>query len=472
MGMAASQARFLGLTARRTNIEFEGQQINQQRTVLANQSANYYNDLLGMSVPVPPSVEDFTKTVYTFTDGALTNEITSMIAQPNGNYSVSYLSSYTQSFSVVSNPSSRIVTKSGTSSYSIGKDSLRMLGSVYENKEGIGFRWNANIGRYETDVYTWSYYDANRNMTLIGPTFFKNKNGKYQKGVSDDGNSIYYTFNSTTFNGFPCEKQTFIIPYDTHNEIYTGDVNFTSTEYTLEFLREKYTPTPEKDYKESQLVYVLPEDFILDMGDSDEYLASLTEEQLQSLELTERNYVAILNEKYGEPENGWLVRYIKNTTTGEFEPYFYNADDVINGTFDEYGQCLANVRSYKVGDSEKQREIKNVMTKVERDSSGRFVNITMNPGTKDEVTYALTTSTITDQAAYDDAMNGYEHEKYLYDQAVQEINAKIEVTHLEDKNLELRLKQLDTEHNAVQTEMDAVERVIQKNTESTFKTFG
>ena len=208
------------------------------------QSANYYNDLLGMSVPVPPSVEDFTKTVYTFTDGALTNEITSMIAQPNGNYSVSYLSSYTQSFSVVSNPSSRIVTKSGTSSYSIGKDSLRKLGSVYENKEGIGFRWNADIGRYETDVYTWSYYDADRNMNLIGPTFFKNKNGKYQKGVSDDGNSIYYTFNGTTFNGFPCEKQTFIIPYDTHNEIYTGDVNFTSTEYTLEFLREKYTHSP------------------------------------------------------------------------------------------------------------------------------------------------------------------------------------------------------------------------------------
>ena len=55
MGMAASQARFLGLTARKTNVEFEGQQINQQRTTLSNQSANYYNQLLGMTVPVPPS---------------------------------------------------------------------------------------------------------------------------------------------------------------------------------------------------------------------------------------------------------------------------------------------------------------------------------------------------------------------------------------------------------------------------------
>ena len=66
MGMAASQARFLGLTARKNNVEYEGQQINQQRTSLANQSANYYNDLLGMSVPTPPSVADYTKTVYCF----------------------------------------------------------------------------------------------------------------------------------------------------------------------------------------------------------------------------------------------------------------------------------------------------------------------------------------------------------------------------------------------------------------------
>lgn len=69
MGMAASQARFLGLTARKTNVEYEGQQINQQRTALSNQSANYYNDLLGMTVPTPPSVDSYTKTTYSFEDG-------------------------------------------------------------------------------------------------------------------------------------------------------------------------------------------------------------------------------------------------------------------------------------------------------------------------------------------------------------------------------------------------------------------
>ena len=67
MGLAASQARFLNLTARKTNIEYEGQQINQQRTVLANQSASYYNSMLTLSVPTPPSTETYKTTVYTCT---------------------------------------------------------------------------------------------------------------------------------------------------------------------------------------------------------------------------------------------------------------------------------------------------------------------------------------------------------------------------------------------------------------------
>lgn len=78
MGMAASQARFLGLTARKNNVEYEGQQINQQRTALSNTTASYYTDLLGMAVPVCPAVEDYTQTIYSFNDGALTNTITSL----------------------------------------------------------------------------------------------------------------------------------------------------------------------------------------------------------------------------------------------------------------------------------------------------------------------------------------------------------------------------------------------------------
>ncbi|HIS74966.1 TPA: hypothetical protein IAA86_08115, partial [Candidatus Galligastranaerophilus intestinavium] len=49
--------------------------------------------------------------------------------------------------------------------------------------------------------------------------------------------------------------------------------------------------------------------------------------------------------------------------------------------------------------------------------------------------------------------------------------ARTEIIQQQDRTLELRLKQLDTEQEALKTEMDAVQEVIQKNVESTFKTF-
>lgn len=333
MGMAASQARFLGLTARKTNVEYEGQQINQQRTSLSNQSANYYNDLLGMTVPVPPSVDDYTKTVYTFEDGSLTNEITAMIADTDGTYTISYLSKWQDDYVPVA-ASTSIINVQGNA-YFVGADQLRGLG------------------------------DPDASIT-----------------------------------------------------------------------------------------------------DPAEQAARQQEEEAWKVQL---------NEKYGTDE--WYIRYVKNTTTGQEVPYFYKKADIDNNKdkTDDNGNILSNINCYTIGSDTKVREVKAVEDcRVERDSSGRFISISIpnDDGTGTYSTYALTTSTVTDQDAYNDAMNEYEHEKYLYDQSIDQINAKIEIIQAQDKNLELRLKQLDTEQSAIQTEMDAVEKVIEKNVESTFKTFG
>lgn len=83
----------------------------------------------------------------------------------------------------------------------------------------------------------------------------------------------------------------------------------------------------------------------------------------------------------------------------------------------------------------------------------------------------LTFSSTFDDKKFNDAMNIYDYEKYKYEAKLQKINAETAAIQAADKNLELRLKQLDTEHNAVQVEMDAVKAVISKNVEGTFKTF-
>lgn len=52
-----------------------------------------------------------------------------------------------------------------------------------------------------------------------------------------------------------------------------------------------------------------------------------------------------------------------------------------------------------------------------------------------------------------------------YTQDMQDLENK-------DKKLDLELKKLDTEHSALQTEYDSVKNVVDKNVESSFKTFG
>ncbi len=348
MGMAASQARFLGLTARKTNVEYEGQQVNQQRTVLANQSANYYNQLLGMTVPTPPSIQDYTKTVYTFTDGALTNTVTSLIAQADGNFLVSYTRTYTDNNAVVATTSS-IVTRTGTQgnySYSVGSKGLRELGVM-----------------------------------------------------------------------------------------------------------------PDQDYI-----------------DKDPYLSTLTDDQLTALIQEEALYKEKLEQEYNKGNaTDWLVYYRLDTTSGTYNPVFYKKNDLEKDSTiysETTGASQSFIPAYTVGTEKKTDEIKGATAKLEQDSTGRYINITLDPGTDEEVTYALTANTTSDQQAYDDAMNQYEFDKATYDKSVQDINAKIEIIQAEDKNLELRLKQLDTEQDAISTEMDAVQKVIEKNVESTFKTFG
>lgn len=363
MGMAASQARFLGLTARKNNVEYEGQQINQQRTALSNQTASYYTNLLGMNVPQPPAVEDFTKTIYSFTDGALTNQITSLIAHAEGNFTVSYLRNYMDNNAIVASVPSRIT---------------REAGEAEATAEG------------EDKSYTY----------FVG--------GKELYALSD------------------------------------------------------------KDAEE------ITDDDLADDARKDEYWKSLSADQRKNLLVEEQHYLGVLNAKYNQKDEDdtWFVKYTQNTSTGVFVPTYYNKSVLDGAVYDETETSVSYIGAYTKGAAEVSEEIKGQKAFMEQDTTGRYINITLEDPSGNLTTYALTTSTVTDDDAYRDAMNQYEYDKAQYDRDIQEINAKIEIIQCEDKDLELRLKQLDTEQDAISNEMDAVSKVVEKNVESSFKTFG
>ena len=220
MGMAASQARFLGLTARKTNTEYEGQQINQQRTTLSNQSANYYNQLLGMTVPVPPSIEDFTKTVYTFTDGALSNTITSMTALQNGLYNISYIQSYKNDFAVVA-ASPSIYTRVGEQQpyeYYVGATKLRTLanGMNAEQIDALTAQDLQNLRDQDEYLSTLEDDQQLKNLLKEEAEYLDQLNEKYGEGNW----LVRYVQNKTTETWDPyfVDKNVLDSPNTTYNK--------------------------------------------------------------------------------------------------------------------------------------------------------------------------------------------------------------------------------------------------------------
>ncbi len=335
MGMAASQARYLGLTARKTNVEYEGQQINQARTALANQSANLFNQLLAMSVPTPPSTADFTTVQYSYTDG-------------------------------------------------INSEAISSMTELINDPEG----YNYNVTHYHyADIY------RGQQQLITNPQVFID------------------------------ETVTPAVPK------YVGNCELT-----------KYTDAKEKSEEAASVLEAAYKQIKSDWPNS--VFATTPEDQIYIYENAGRTYF---------------------TTWQALKDSWDSAPDKSKPI---ENQATKLVTYY--ADSNKEKVEKTEKALVEVDGSGRATTIRFKDSS---AVFTLNTETITDDKAYQDAMNQYTYNVNKYQKEIEDINAKTKKIQEEDRTLELRLKQLDTEQEALQTEMEAVKKVIDKNIENTFKTF-
>lgn len=416
MGMAASQARYLGLTARKTNVEYEGQQINQARTALANQSANTFNELLALEVPTAPSTQDYTTLQYSYTDGTTEETITDMselINDPDGyNYLIThyhYSDVYTGIQSKKTNPQVVLDTKAsqgtvskdnvtydaGTGSYTVNGQQLAKYDPAVEDQKNsydkIASEYKDFANTDISDIYT--YTDADGKICFATQT-------DLDAAVAGTDDMKNYTINT----GVPT---------------YVGNCEVS-----------KYDPT---DSTQKAAYEQICKDF------PDESIAN--SDNIYTWEYQGKTYFATL----------------EDLTSSAL-----SAPDPTKPTENQNKLTMYNAQ--------------NVNTKIERqekafvdlDDSGRPQSIRFEDSS---ATFALSTETKTDENAYNDAMNQYNYEMQVYEKKIADINAKTEKIQEQDRTLELRLKQLDTEQEALQTEMESVKKVIDKNIESTFKTF-
>lgn len=473
MGLSASQARLLSLTARQSNIEYEGQQINQQRTTLSNESSNYYNSLLEMSVPVPPSTNDYTKIVYTFNIGG--NEATIKEALPTKDSEIgdtTYFVSYTTKLSTI-----------GVAE----NESYKTSASAQKTKGYVN-----TVDKSETYDQYKSYY-----LTAINRV---NSNDEAAK-LREEGTKLYVNTKTlspavavvnpenghvTNIIGYIMGPDGYAITAEGYNELLdkSKDADAKVSNDAKEALKKcKYMRAENvaQDFNETKyaLSYAeLPNEATFNAHKDSNDLIKTIEEYDPA------------NEKEGEvPEEG-LFSYKssnqKNYTV--VDPQYADAFESAGLDINQYYQyeATSGIRFVKREDVEgnlnnQTRSIttsavatinkvqENTMSgaRIEFDSQGRISTITDSEG----VTYTMTATTETDNDAYDDAYNQYEYNQYVYDQRQNEINANIKILQAQDKSLELRLSTLDTQHSAIQTELEAVKKVMSKNIDNSFKTF-
>lgn len=517
MGMAASQARYLALTARKTNTEWEGQQINQARTALANQSANLFNRLLGLEVPDAPKTTDYTELQYSYSDGDNESVLDSWqqlsSANPDYNYIVNhyyFANIYTGSKKELENPQVHTQNEVVTSTFVNPSATLNDDGS-YDITMPDGTKVHC-------DEITTEKTEADKKLTEEFNDFSKAKELAYDAGAIPAGEVYGYQDATGTWHFFVKEEIDEIdamypeVSVDENGNyiIKTADGKETFVYEPIdEVEKDTKFESALRDFEEAvglaQKDGVLTTDDVYGYHDADgtwhffvpndldnpqEYSSQLNTYigNCLATELTSftADQAAELAQVLKDCPDSSISQYLEFDNNGNL---IYNGQGIYEFTMngrtyftteaDLYASMNTPYQSDKpidVQDRLSYYGASYIKTKIEEtnhalletDGNGRFTSVKFD---NDSVVYSLNVETVTDEAAYQDAMNEYLYKKEQYEKTIADINAQTSIIQQEDRTLELRLKQLDTEQNALATEMDAVKKVIKDNVEKTFKTF-
>ena len=538
MGMAASQARYLGLTARKTNCEWEGQQINQARTALANQSANLFNQMLAISVPDCPDKTDFTTLQYSYSDGFNESVIDNwrQLSDSNKDYNYVvdhwyYADIYTGSKKLMSDP--QVTTKN---------DSAQQLfattaGSTIFNPDSKSYTYTGVDADGEPveltydDLTNYKYDPELQNaiMDLVAQGYIKLPEGQTEIDVSTlnslrgyhDGTSWHFAtvedlenasnkevglengtwtlnngyvdlsgYNLNNIPGLSNDDALAIKDLltaagatgqlDDADDVRTWLQNANITDPTNPYY--KVDGTNLTDATEAQ-TYTTPGINDMTTTFNPTYVGNAKLTELGAL--SEQDEAALAQIIKDCPDSS-IAKYITLNPDGSIEysgsgiysfewngvQKFTTYDDLVDSMqtplFNEKPidaqQKLATFEASYIETEVKETD----KALIETDGEGRFKTIKFED---DSITYTLNCEQVADEDAYNDAMNSYYHDVAEYEKKIADINAQTEIIQQQDRTLELRLKQLDTEQNALQTEMEAVKKVISKNVEMTFKTF-
>jgi len=456
MGLSATQARAILLEAKLNDVEFEGQQINQARQKLSDQSAAYMNQLMDMEVPVPPSKSDFTSMQYSYNQNGVNNTITNIgAANSNGiapittqhkgyGATVSPMTGANASVTIEERP---VQIKTDDIDLTSDKSTLYSDESTKPTpvRQAKGYEEGAKYVNYQGEPLDVA--------------------GKANEVVAA---GTYYGSNGEKVNGFTTPM------YDNRKQhmVEKTGVDEEGNEYTYEEWDGTYDPIDEVDPDSFFNTMVLPAMGeavyqVVDDGAAEAWIGFRAEEEIRYYhdgeEINMDESLDENNEAHKE-----LIKAIKQTG-GDPDDYCVikngNKLEVLLKADVKDGDGKATRYEIKETEDALIEEQQNVTLNF--DDKGRIASITDGNG----MTIALTPQQVTNEVAYEDAMNKYEYEKQLYNKEQSEINGQMSLLQNQDKKLELKLAQLDTERQELTAELEACEKVLGENVDRTFKTF-
>ncbi len=493
MGMSASQARLLSLQARQSNLEYQGQQINQERTILSQQCTALYNSLLAMTVPTPPSTQDYTTIEYSGTIGATNYTFDASSVKPgnNGSYIVTVKQ---EAYGDSLEQNSSIATVNNNSSGTL--NAIVFANTVTEDTE---------VG---TGTYSQSTEASNTYMIpyTLGenddPTEYYVFDGSYRKATQadKDANKDFYKIVSQgnkPDNGVPVKEDTKTVHkgearpvtlQELSNLYVLSDDNVSLRKATIDDVDGESEPftlrTNTTYYQESSE----------GLGNSFNIQGAVSGIEVDGHEVYELENAPITEEQKSVYETAITNSGLQKPngepyTASDFYIYFNDSSQACFALKSDVNDGNNNAKTYTyISNGKYSKPTTYNDCKLTFDpTSGRITELSIPnyATTTDEdgnkiydyskiesyTTMAVEAEKVTDEKAYQDAYAQYEYAQYEYDKAQQDINAKTEIIQQEDRNLELKLQRLDNERTQITTEIEAVDKVINDNIEASYKTF-
>ena len=448
MGMAASQARLLSITARLTNNENSGQSISYSKQRLADQTqqiTNEYNEALNTTKLTV--LTGFNGADATYTDISYDTMTNKQMAANTKQY-------------VVTDTKGRIL---------VTED----IANAYKQSAGNYNQFLAKLGYSQSDMQVQNTAKFSDNDKKVAAQKIHEAWDKYfasvgiecnddeHKGIYNDGKYRFKWNNvlDTNDKGEYLDQKGNVITKDQvaekgYSSVGSGYASWAvlddKGEPTGEYSPINYEGTTEESRELYDYAMAITEAFMR------------TEESLTGDQKKNNQAFIIGDYKIADSSNKADLNYYKNIYDKmQSSGYFTYTNTPAKAVNDPEHYKIASIGTGTAGNVQKSPLKDNTVFEAAlRDGSLRLEYYSTT-------SKSFKTTTISEdnciQEVADERAIARAESKYNQDMADLEN---------QDKKLDLELKKLDTEHSALQTEYDSVKNVVDKNVESSFKTFG